>query len=76
LTSPPAPLLLGEGSKNPPYSLLLPRLLGEQGGFIQREEKLKIGFKASLRFGERFGEGSKSMVIYEKSRLMYFSFFV
>jgi hypothetical protein len=31
LTSPPAPLLPGEGSKNPPYSLLLPRLLGEGG---------------------------------------------
>jgi hypothetical protein len=34
------------------------------------------GFKASLRFGERFGEGSKSMVQNEKSGLMYFSFFV
>ncbi|MHC5751284.1 MAG: hypothetical protein ACYTXF_11800 [Nostoc sp.] len=28
---PPAPLLRGEGSKNPIFSLLLPRLLGEGG---------------------------------------------
>ncbi|BAZ49739.1 hypothetical protein NIES4103_23510 [Nostoc sp. NIES-4103] len=31
LTSPPAPLLVGEGSKTVIFSFLLPRLLGEGG---------------------------------------------
>jgi hypothetical protein len=48
----------------------------EAGWFHTSREKLKLAFKASLRFGERFGEGSKAMLQNEKSEFMYFSFFV
>jgi hypothetical protein len=39
------------------------------GWFHTSREKLKLDFKASPPVGERFGEGSKSMVLHEKSRL-------
>jgi hypothetical protein len=49
--------------------------IGRAGWFHTAREKLKLGFKASPRSGERFGEGSKSMGQNDKSGLMYFSFF-
>jgi hypothetical protein len=53
-----------------------PTLVGKAGWFHTSREKLKLGFKASPPVGERFGEREKGWTQNEKSRLMYFSFFV
>jgi hypothetical protein len=44
--------------------------------FHTTREKINLSFKASPPVGERFGEGSKSRLQNEKSKLMDFSFFV
>jgi hypothetical protein len=51
-------------------------VMDRQGGFIQPEKKINLAFKASPPVGERFGEGSKSRLQNEKSKLIDFSFFV
>jgi hypothetical protein len=49
LTSPPAPLLTGEGSKKPNFSLLLPLLAGE-GGWVGEVCRIHVEIKRSPVF--------------------------
>ncbi len=49
LTSPPAPLLLGEGSKKPNFSLLLPLLAGE-GGWVGEVCRIHVKKKGRAQY--------------------------